>query len=101
MMRRWTLAVCLLLVLTPCIPVLADNDHTEARRLMESGSILPLEQILDSVRGVWPGRILEVELERNKGSYIYEIELLDAQGAVWELEIDAITGQLLKTKEED
>lgn len=100
MMRRWTLTTCLL-VLTPCIAVLADSDHMQARRLVETGSILPLEQVLKSVRGEWPGRILEVELERQRGGYIYEIEMLDAQGAVWELEVDAVTGRLLKTEQED
>ena len=91
----------LLLILAPLAGVLADNDHMEARRLVETGSILPLEQILESVHKRWRGRILEVELESERGGYIYEIELLDTQGAVWELEIDAVTGQLLKTEEED
>ncbi|MEN8177544.1 MAG: PepSY domain-containing protein [Pseudomonadota bacterium] len=102
MMRSWTLTACLLLVLTPCIAVLADSDdHMEARRLMKSGSILPLPQVLESIQDQWSGRILEVELESKRGGYIYEIELLDTQGAVWELKIDAVTGDLLETEQED
>jgi len=80
---------------------LADDDHIEARRLVETGSILPLESILDQVQAQRPGRILEVELEREDGGYIYEIELLDESGQVWELELDAVTGETLEQELEE
>lgn len=80
---------------------LADDDHLEARRLVETGSILPLESILDRVQAQRPGRILEVELEREDGRYIYEIELLDQSGQVWELELDAVTGETLEQELEE
>ncbi len=80
---------------------LADDDHLEARRLVEEGAIQPLEKILEQVREKQPGRILEVELEQDDGCYIYEIELLDEEGVVWELVIDAQNGELLKTEQEE
>jgi uncharacterized membrane protein YkoI len=80
---------------------LADDDHLQARRLVEEGVIQPLEKILQQVWVQQPGRILEVELEREQERYIYEIELLDDQGVVWELEIDAQSGEILKTELED
>jgi len=80
---------------------LADDDHLEARRLMETDSILPLESILDRVQAQRPGRILEVELEREDGRYVYEIELLDESGQVWELELDAVTGETLEQELEE
>ena len=43
---------------------LADDDHIEARRLLDAGEILPLESILKNVREKFPGKILEVKLER-------------------------------------
>lgn len=50
----------------------------------------------------YPGaRLLEAELERNHGRYIYEVELLTASGAVREIELDAATGHLLKDEEDD
>lgn len=100
-MKKWILSACLLLMLAPFAGILADSDHMEARRLVETGSILPLERVLESVHRRWSGRILEVELERKRGGYIYEIELLDDQGAVWEMKIDAVTGKLLETEQED
>jgi uncharacterized membrane protein YkoI len=35
------------------------------------------------------------------GSYTYELELVDEQGVVWDLEIDARTGKLLEKKQDD
>jgi uncharacterized membrane protein YkoI len=43
--------------------------------------------------------VLEVELEEEQGHYIYEIELLDARGRVWNLEFDARTGRLVEDRE--
>ncbi len=80
---------------------LADDDQLEARRLVEEGSILPLEDILQQVRTQRPGRILEVELEKEDEHYIYEIELLDDDGVVWEMTIDAESGEILNTELED
>lgn len=79
---------------------IADDDHVEARRLMRAGTILPLEAIIESIQKQQPGRILEVELEREHGRYIYEIDLLDGAGVVWEMKVDAITGKPLKTEQE-
>lgn len=79
----------------------ADDDHREARRLAAEGEIQPLVSILERIQAQQPGSILEVELERKKGRMIYEIEILDQQGTVWELKVDAVTGEILKHKVED
>ena len=79
----------------------ADSDHYEARRLMESGAILPLESVMASILQQRSGRILEVELDERHDRYIYEVELLDQAGRVWELRIDAVTGRILKSEQED
>ena len=79
----------------------ADSDHYEARRLMESGAILPLETVMASILQQRSGRILEVELDERHDRYIYEVELLDQAGRVWEMRIDAVTGRILKSEQED
>jgi uncharacterized membrane protein YkoI len=80
---------------------MAEEGHNEARRLTESGAILPLEDIMQSIQQEQPGRILEVELERDDGLYLYEVEILDAQGVVWEFKLDAKSGEILKRELED
>jgi len=73
------------------------EDHEQIRRLKESGTILSLESVLEQIRRDHPGRIIEIELDDDDGTYTYELELVDEQGIVWDLEIDARTGKLLET----
>lgn len=100
MKNRWyTLLLCaLMLTLAP--PGLA-VDIDEVMRLKESGAIMSLEDLLEKVRREYPGRIIEIELEKENGKYVYEIDLVDENGIVWELELDASTGDLLKLKRDD
>ena len=79
----------------------ADESYLEARRLAAEGRILPLETIQKEIHAVQPGEILEVELEHDDHNILYEIEVLDAQGRVHKLKIDAATGRILKHREED
>ena len=81
--------------------VLADEDQQQARQLREAGEVLPLQRIIATVRQQQPGRLLEVELEQHQGRWIYEVELLATDGVVWEFEVDAASGELLRRKRED
>lgn len=80
-----------------------DVNHVEARRLQAAGEILSFERISEVARSFKPGEILEVELERNRksGIYIYEIEILDASGVVWEIDVNAGNGELIKMEIDD
>lgn len=79
----------------------AGEDVKDARHLYEQGKIRPLEEILQSARQLFPGKVLEVELEREKGRLVYELEILDSNGVVKEIYIDAASGKILSTKEDD
>lgn len=68
---------------------------------MEAGEILPLEQILERTKLEHPGRILKVKFEKENGLYVYEIELVDQDGQVWELEYNASTAELLEKEREN
>jgi uncharacterized membrane protein YkoI len=91
-----------LALLTVCSVVMArDLDQDEALRLRQRGVILPLEQLLKQALDRYPGaKLLEAELEEKHDVYIYEVELLTAEGVVRELDLDAATGRLLKDKED-
>jgi uncharacterized membrane protein YkoI len=81
--------------------VTADESYHEARRLAAEGKIQPLESILKKIQAVRPGEVLEVELEHEGNRVLYEIELLDEQGIVRELKVDAVTGRILDQKREE
>ncbi len=81
--------------------ILADDDHDLARKLKEAGDILPLEQLLKKARAYHPGQLIKIELEKKYSYFIYEVEILDKQGQVWEMKFDAKTGELIKMEKED
>jgi uncharacterized membrane protein YkoI len=80
---------------TVCSIVEAE-DHNVAYQLLQKGEIIPLEKILQINYKQMPGRVLEVELEHEKKQLIYEIEVLNDKGVVWEYKINAKTGKILE-----
>lgn len=79
----------------------AKDDHYRARTLVEQGEVLPLEQVLRMVNPDNKMRLLEAELEDEDGRWVYEFELIDKEGRVRELEVDARNGTLLEEEIED
>jgi len=64
--------------------------------------VLPLRQLLAQVHEAYPGKVLEVELEREEYGqgeiWVYEVKLLTEKGNVLKLEYDAVNMELLKIK---
>ncbi|CAN1526987.1 COG3212 Predicted membrane protein [Burkholderiaceae bacterium] len=77
---------------------MAGDDHDKARKALESGQVLPLQQILQKISKDYPAQVIEVELERKSNGWIYEIKQLSADGSISKLEVDAKTGIVLKQK---
>ena len=48
-----------------------------------------------------PGEVQEIELEKDGGLMVYEIEILDADGQEFEVEIAADTGDVIEVEAED
>lgn len=78
-------------------PDIVNADHLRARKARKNGEFVALERVLADVRRRQPGELVEVELE----GFIYEVEVLRADGRVVELEYDARTGQWLGTELDD
>lgn len=77
--------------------LLAD-DHELARQALEQGQILPLREVLGRVEQQYAGQVVKIEFEREDGRFIYEIRLLQTDGRVAKLEVDATNGEVLKIK---
>ena len=98
----------LLLVISLLLPfwlvpaaMAGDIDQDDAIRLREAGEILPLESILTKAREHHDGKVIGVELERERDSFIYEIKILDNNGILWEMKINAEDGMVLEEEQED
>lgn len=83
------------------VPSYADDDHDRARELRQNGEVLPLVDVVGKLQQQHPGRVLQVELEQEHGRWLYEVEMLSEDGAVWEYKLDAASGELLKQERED
>lgn len=80
-------------------PALADKrDHDLARQALQAGQILPLRSILELVEKRYPGQVLEVEFEHDDGAFVYEIKVLQAEGRLVKLKLDARNGDLLSAR---
>jgi uncharacterized membrane protein YkoI len=77
------------------------RDHERARAAVEAGQVLPLPTLLERLRRTHPGQVLELELERDDGRWIYEVKLLQANGQLLKLDVDAATAQVLEVKRKD
>jgi hypothetical protein len=75
-----------------------DGDHERARAAVRSGEVLPLPELLSRLQPGWPGQVLELELEREDGRWIYEVKLLQPGGQVVKLDVDARTATVLKQR---
>ena len=75
-----------------------EHDHDRARHALQAGEVLPLKAILARVEREHPGQVMEVELERKEGRWIYEIKLLRAGGALTKLKVDARDATVLERR---
>jgi uncharacterized membrane protein YkoI len=79
-------------------PALA-RDHDDARHAVERGEIRPLAEILATVRGKLPGEVVRVEIEQKNGHWLYEFRTVDAQGRLFDVFVDARTGDVERIRE--
>lgn len=78
----------------------ADDDHERARQALAQGLVLPLSTVLARLQEQgWPGQVLKVEFEHEHGHYVYEIRLLQPDGRVAKLDVDAQNAQVLQVRQ--
>lgn len=82
-------------------PSHADDDHNRARSAVVAGDILPLKKILEQLDSQRSGQVMEVKLENERGAWVYEIRLLQPDGRLVKLEVDARNGQILRERVRD
>ncbi len=58
---------------------------------------MPLPALLEHLQRTRPGRVLELELDQEDGRWIYDVKLLQADGQLVKLELDARTAQVLES----
>lgn len=89
------------LLATVAGPSFADIDFAEAEKMRASGEAIPTAKVVEIVTKARPGAVTDLELDRDFGRLVYEVEVRDEQFREWDLEIDAKTGEVLTEEQDD
>jgi uncharacterized membrane protein YkoI len=74
-------------------------DHDAVRIAVERGEIKPLADLLEIMRRKLPGEITGIEVERKHDQWVYEFRVVDQRGRLFEVYVDALSGDIKSTKE--
>ena len=75
------------------------QDHDRARGAVQAGQVRPLGDILAGVRGRYPGQLLDANLrQQGSGTWIYDVKILQPDGRVVALTVDARSGRVLRAR---
>lgn len=79
-----------------------DIQLDEAVKLRDAGTIQSFEKLNEAALAQHPGGVIQdTELENEWGRYVYQLEVVDAKGVEWDIELDAATGEVLKNHQDD
>lgn len=73
-----------------------DQNQYPSNQPYSRYSRISIEDAMSIATEQIPGEVVKVELDREDGILIYEIEIVNTQGIKYEVEIDAQTGRILK-----
>ena len=80
----------------------ADVRVDQIPELVKSGKIKSLESMNEAALKLHPGAtITDTDLDNHFNGYEYEVELKDAKGVEWDVDLNAATGEVLKNKQDD
>jgi uncharacterized membrane protein YkoI len=90
------------LTLTAGLAQAKDVPVDQIPQLVKDGKIKPLEELNQIVMKLHPGAtITDSDLDNHTTLYEYEVEIKDAQGVEWDVDLNAATGEVLKNKKDD
>jgi uncharacterized membrane protein YkoI len=86
-----------LLALPLVVPAAQAEEQYVIRKAVEAGQLKPLSEILAKLQSTHPGKVLDVDLERDPGGRrIYEITILKNDGQRAKILADAVNGAELR-----
>lgn len=92
------LALAVGMISSPSCNAHDDDLSNKVVEWVKEGKVLPFDTIMQRYESRLQGRLLDLEVEQKHGRIIYELEILRDDGIVYEINIDAKTGEWLKEK---
>jgi uncharacterized membrane protein YkoI len=74
------------------------EETRKAVELSKTASIA-VDQAIKTAAEKVAGKVIEAELEEKKGKAVWEVEIVNAEGKVTEVHVDAMTGQVIAAEE--
>jgi uncharacterized membrane protein YkoI len=72
-----------------------DSAYDQARRAVSRGEALPLHTVRDYLHRAVPGKIVATNYEYEFDRWVYEFKIIDPQGQLRKVHIDARSGELV------
>jgi uncharacterized membrane protein YkoI len=96
-----TCFLALLAALAPASVGAQDRRHDQdaVRQAVQRGDIKSLTDILGALRNKLPGEIVGVEIEQKRGRWVYEFRVADKSGRLFEVYVNAQSGEIEQMKE--
>lgn len=100
----WVGAACLLATVSaiagddPREPDWVEPSSTfeQAREAVARGEILPLDRMRERLRQIRPGKIVSTKFEHEFDRWVYEFKVIDTDGQLKKVHLDARDGELVK-----
>lgn len=99
-MRRALPLLFMFCLMGPMVPIHAETPLSveQMREARQRGEVRSLRWVLHQLQPMYPGRLLDVELVHKKGRYLYRIKLIQADGYISRLVVDAYTAEVLRAR---
>jgi len=72
-----------------------DSAYEMAREAVERGDALPLTEVRRHLSEIAPGKIVSTHYEHEFDRWVYEFKIVDPQGRLQKVHLDAHTGELV------
>ena len=97
---RFLFAICIAVLLSGMganLPALA-QDENDAREALRSGQIMSYGEISRIVASQFGGRVVGQNLRKRGRSWVYDLKILQQDGRVLSVVMDARTGRVLSRR---
>ena len=103
MTKQTLIAIGTLAIAFGAGPAWSDDKEEKEGHVAElaKAAKVPVTDAITTATNAVKGTIVEAELEKKHDKTVWEVEVLDADGKVIEVHIDAVTGQIIDKEEKD
>ena len=79
----------------------SDDLSDQVLQWVKDGKVIPFKSLMQRYETRLDGRLLDLEVESENGRIIYELEIMRPDSVVYEIKIDAQSGEWLEEEVED